>query len=113
LPPAILTWADAKSLAQFTDDLRALRTQADIVVSSHHWGLFEAVLDYKTEIPPAAIDAAADVVMGHGPHYACAIEMYRGKPIFYGLGSFSFHPGHGGRAHAGRGGMLARLHFDA
>src|SRR5207247_483930 len=112
VPPVIITWADAASLAEFTSDLRALRVRADIVVASHHWGLFEEVLDYQVEIAHAAIDAGADVVMGHGPHYACAIEMYRGKPIFYGLGSFSFHTGHGGRAHGDWVGMLARLAFD-
>jgi len=112
LPPAILTWADARSLAEFTADLRELRRGADIVVSSHHWGLFEDVLDYQVEIAHAAIDAGADVVMGHGPHYACAAEMYRGKPIFYGLGSFSFHTGHGGRAHGDWVGLLARVAFD-
>src|SRR5437764_1126818 len=56
--------------------------------------------------------AVADVVMGHGPHYACSVEMYRGKPVFYGLGGFSFHTGHGGRAHGDWVGMLARLTFD-
>jgi poly-gamma-glutamate capsule biosynthesis protein CapA/YwtB (metallophosphatase superfamily) len=112
VPPAILTWADARSLAEFTGDLRGLRTRADIAIASHHWGLFEDVLDYQIEIAHAAIDAGADVVMGHGPHYACAVEMYRGKPIFYGLGSFSFHTGHGGRAHGNWVGMLARLTFD-
>src|SRR5204862_7832171 len=109
LPPAILTWADAGSLAEFTADLRELRRGADIVVSSHHWGLFEDVLDYQVEIAHAAIDAGADVVMGHGPHYACAVEMYRGKPIFYGLATFSFNTGHRGRAHRDRAGILARL----
>jgi poly-gamma-glutamate capsule biosynthesis protein CapA/YwtB (metallophosphatase superfamily) len=112
LPPAIITWADAKSLAEFTGDLRALCTGADIVVASHHWGLSADVLDYQVEIAHAAIDAGADVVMGHGPHYACAVEMYQGKPIFYGLGSFSFHTGHDGRAHGDWVGMLARLTFD-
>jgi poly-gamma-glutamate capsule biosynthesis protein CapA/YwtB (metallophosphatase superfamily) len=112
VPPAIITWADAGSLAEFTGDLHALRTGVDIVVASHHWGLFEDVLDYQVEIAHAAIEAGADVVMGHGPHYACAIEMHRGKPIFYGLGSFSFHTGHGGRAHGDWVGMLARLTFD-
>src|SRR5262245_44461022 len=112
LPPAIITWADPRSLAEFMGELRALRAQADVVVASHHWGLFEHVLDYQIEIAHAAIDAGADVVMGHGPHYACAVEMYRGKPIFYGLGSFSFHTGHGGRAHGAWVGMLARLSFD-
>ena len=112
VPPVIITWADAESLAEFTDDLRALRSRADIVVASHHWGLFEDVFDYQVEIAHAAIDAGADVVVGHGPHYACAVEIYRGKPIFYGLGSFSFHTGHGGRAHGDWVGMLARLSFD-
>jgi poly-gamma-glutamate capsule biosynthesis protein CapA/YwtB (metallophosphatase superfamily) len=112
IPPVIITWADAASLAEFTADLRALRTRADVVVASHHWGLFDEVLDYQVEIAHAAIDAGADVVMGHGPHYACAIEMYRDKPIFYGLGSFSFHTGHGGRAHGDWVGLLARLTFD-
>ena len=112
VPPVIITWADATSLAAFTGDLRALRARADIVVASHHWGLFAEVLDYQVDIAHAAIDAGADVVMGHGPHDACAIEMYRGKPIFYGLGSFSFHTGHGGRAHGDWVGLLAHLTFD-
>ena len=112
IPPAILTWADARSLAEFTGDLRALRPRADIVVASHHWGVFDEVLDYQIEIAHAAIDAGADVVMGHGPHYACAVEMYQGKPIFYGLGSFSFHTGHGGLAHGDWVGLLARLTFE-
>ena len=51
------------------------------------------------EIAHAAIDAGADVVMGHGPHHPLPIEFYRGRPVFYGLGSFSFHTGHLGMAH--------------
>jgi poly-gamma-glutamate capsule biosynthesis protein CapA/YwtB (metallophosphatase superfamily) len=112
IPALTHTWADAKSLAEFTGDLRALRAAADVVVASHHWGLSEDVLEYQVEIAHAAIDAGADVVMGHGPHYACAVEMYQGKPIFYGLGSFSFHTGHGGRAHGDWVGLLARVTFD-
>ena len=112
VPPAIVTWADARSLAEFKDDLRALRAGAAIVVASHHWGLFEDVLDYQIEIAHAAIDAGADVVMGHGPHHACGVEMYRGKPIFYGLGSFSFHTGHGGLQHGDWVGLLARLTYE-
>ena len=80
-------------------DIAALRREADIVVASCHWGLGEEVLDYMTEIAHAAIDAGADIVIGHGPHYSLPVEIYRGKPIFYGLGSFSFHTGHGGRRH--------------
>ena len=38
----------------------------------------------------AAVDAGADVVMGHGPHVIQGIEVYNGKPIFYSLGNFFF-----------------------
>jgi poly-gamma-glutamate capsule biosynthesis protein CapA/YwtB (metallophosphatase superfamily) len=112
IPPVIVTWADPDYLRAFTEDIAALRTQADVVVASCHWGLHRDVLDYMREIAHAAIDAGADVVIGHGPHYSLAIEVYRGKPIFYGLGSFSFHTGHGGRAHGNWIGMLARFRFD-
>jgi Bacterial capsule synthesis protein PGA_cap len=37
-----------------------------------------------------AVDAGADVVMASGPHALRGIEIYRGKPIFYGLGVFIF-----------------------
>jgi len=64
------------------------------------------VLGYMREIGRAAIDAGADIVVGHGPHYALPVEVYRGKAIFYGLGSFSFHTGHGGRRHGDWIGMM-------
>ena len=112
VPPAILTWADAKSLAEFKDDVAALRPQVDFVVCSQHWGLFDEVLDYQVEIAHAAIDTGADIVIGHGPHVTCGIEVYRGKPIFYGLGNFSFHTGHGGKKHGDWFGLLVRATLD-
>ncbi|MBK8073126.1 MAG: CapA family protein [Ramlibacter sp.] len=36
----------------------------------------------------AAIDAGADVVVGHGPHVLRSIECYKGKPVFHSLGNF-------------------------
>jgi poly-gamma-glutamate synthesis protein (capsule biosynthesis protein) len=113
VPPIVVTWADRAYLAAFCDDITALRHQTDIVVASCHWGLGEEVLDYMTEIAHAAIDAGADVVIGHGPHYSLPVEVYRGKPIFYGLGSFSFHTGHGGRQHGDWIGMMAQIDAGA
>ena len=108
LPPQIITWADKKYLEWFAADIAALRAQADIVVASCHWGVGREVLQYMTEIGHAAIDAGADLVIGHGPHYSLPVEGYRGKPIFYGLGSFSFHTGHSGRRHGDWLGMMVR-----
>jgi poly-gamma-glutamate synthesis protein (capsule biosynthesis protein) len=97
IPPDIITWADAAYLGWFREDISALRPRVDVLVASCHWGLGKDVLQYMTDIAHAAIDAGADIVVGHGPHYSLPIEVYRGKPIFYGLGNFSFHTGHGGR----------------
>jgi hypothetical protein len=41
----------------------------------------------------------ANLVMGHGPHMPLGIEIYKDKPIFYGVGSFSFETGHRARTH--------------
>ncbi len=112
VPPVILTWADPTSLQLFRDDIAALRGGADIVVASCHWGLGRDVLQYMTEIAHAAIDQGADLVIGHGPHYALPIEIYQGKPIFYGLGSFSFHTGHGGLQHGDWLGLMVRVVFE-
>lgn len=38
----------------------------------------------------AAIDAGADVLVGHGPHVLRGIEIDKGKPILYSLGDFIF-----------------------
>jgi poly-gamma-glutamate capsule biosynthesis protein CapA/YwtB (metallophosphatase superfamily) len=109
VPPVVVTWADRGYLAAFAEDIAALRRDAAIIVASCHWGLGEEVLEYMTEIAHAAIDAGADIVIGHGPHYSLPVEVYRGKPIFYGLGSFSFHTGHGGRRHGDWIGMMAKV----
>jgi poly-gamma-glutamate synthesis protein (capsule biosynthesis protein) len=109
VPPIIVTWADRAYLQAFTGQIVALRRDADLVVASCHWGLGEEVLDYMTEIAHAAIEAGADIVVGHGPHYSLPVEVYRGKPVFYGLGSFSFHTGHGGRRHGDWIGMMAKI----
>jgi poly-gamma-glutamate capsule biosynthesis protein CapA/YwtB (metallophosphatase superfamily) len=109
IPPVIVTWADTDYLRAFADDIAALRARTDIVVASCHWGLHKDVLAYMREIGHAAIDAGADIVIGHGPHYSLPVEVYRGKPIFHGLGSFSFHTGHGGRRHGDWIGMMVRV----
>jgi poly-gamma-glutamate capsule biosynthesis protein CapA/YwtB (metallophosphatase superfamily) len=112
IPPEIVTWADPVYLQRLDEDIAALRGQTDVVVASFHWGLHKEVLHYMKEIAHRAIDAGADLVIGHGPHYSLPIEIYKGVPIFYGLGSFSFHTGHGGRAHGDWLGMMVRVSWD-
>jgi poly-gamma-glutamate capsule biosynthesis protein CapA/YwtB (metallophosphatase superfamily) len=112
IPPEIVTWADPAYLQWLEEDIADLRRRADLAIASFHWGLHAEVLHYMTEIAHRAIDAGAGMVIGHGPHFSLPIEVYRGKPIFYGLGSFSFHTGHGGRRHGDWLGMMVRATWD-
>lgn len=80
-------------LARMEAAIKAARAAADVVaVSMHiHWGTLEEIdAEGKQLITRAAIDAGADMVLGHGPHVVNGIEFYKGKPIFYSLGNFAF-----------------------
>ena len=46
--------------------------------------------DYIIKLFHNVVDAGADVVAGHGNHLLRGIEIYKGRPIFYGLASFVF-----------------------
>lgn len=96
--PIILTMADDNELDEYIEEIKALRPQVDVLISSHHWGLAGEVLQYQKQIAHAVIDAGADIVMGHGVHYITPVELYKDRPIFYGLGCFSFNEGHRGRS---------------
>jgi poly-gamma-glutamate synthesis protein (capsule biosynthesis protein) len=46
--------------------------------------------DFEPALFHEAIDAGADAVVRTGPHLLNGIEIYKGKPIFYSLGSLFF-----------------------
>jgi poly-gamma-glutamate capsule biosynthesis protein CapA/YwtB (metallophosphatase superfamily) len=95
--------------------VRGGKQEADLVVFSIHAhegslgvddnnynpGDFLPVLFHHT------IDAGADIVVAHGPHALRGVEIYKGKPIFYGLGTFIFQ----GLTEAGQD-TLERLKVD-
>lgn len=91
-PPRVLTFADQSDLDALVAGIRAARSSADIVLVSIHWGLHftrAALADYQRVVARAAVDAGAHAILGHHPHVLKAIEMYRGRPIFYSLGNFA------------------------
>lgn len=75
-----------------TDDITSARRQADYVVVSFHWGkeASSRVETYQRTTAHRAIDAGADVIIGHHPHLLQGIERYRNGIIFYSLGNFVF-----------------------
>ncbi len=76
-------------------DIGALRSQVDRVVVEFHWGIpYEREpLPEDREKARLAVDCGADVVIGHHPHVIQPMEMYRGCPIFYSVGNFTFGSG--------------------
>jgi poly-gamma-glutamate capsule biosynthesis protein CapA/YwtB (metallophosphatase superfamily) len=81
-----------RSLAQFCEDMAALRSRADVVIASHHWGLDHEVLDYQVEIARTAIDAGADLVMGHGPTCRSGSSSTRTSGSFTASGASPLKP---------------------
>jgi poly-gamma-glutamate synthesis protein (capsule biosynthesis protein) len=108
----------AEDMQTMIDAVRRARAQVDILmVSFHqHWNIdlpntgapparpqgpptraivpaqldrpVNLVAEGRKLICRNAIDAGADLVIGHGPHVLNGIEMYKGKPILYSLGHF-------------------------
>lgn len=91
-PARVHTFAHREDLAALVADIKAAKAAADVVVLSIHWGIHfvPAVLaDYQQEVAYAAIDAGADLILGHHAHILKGVEVYRGKAIFYSLCNFA------------------------
>jgi len=58
----------------------------------------------------AAVDAGADLVLGHGPHVLRAMEVYRGRLVAYSLGNFCGYKQFGTRG--GSGGTTVILEVE-
>ena len=89
-PRAPLLTPDADSLESMAGGIRAARTAADLVVVALHKGIVHTparLAPYEREVAHAAIDAGADIVLGHHSHIVRGIERHRGRPIFHGLGN--------------------------
>lgn len=71
--------------------ISAYKQPGDCVVASIHWGgnWGYKISSAQREFAQRLIDAAqVDVVHGHSSHHPKGIEVYQGKPIFYGCGDF-------------------------
>jgi poly-gamma-glutamate synthesis protein (capsule biosynthesis protein) len=80
-----------RTLAAIAELSRAARQKGDVLVASIHWGGNWGYQISRDEVRFAygLIDIAGfHVVHGHSSHHPKAIEVYRGRPIFYGCGDF-------------------------
>lgn len=91
-PPSVYTFAEPNTLEAMSADIDTLRTQVDVLLVALHKGLGHTpatVAMYERQIAKAAIDAGADVVVGHHAHILQGMEVYKDRPIFHGLGNFA------------------------
>lgn len=97
----------AQSLTDIAAAKRLVRKaarEADVVVVSMHAGAEGAERQHVTRrnelflgenrgnpvrLAHAAVDAGADLVVGHGPHVLRGMEWYKGRLIAYSLGNFA------------------------
>lgn len=94
----------------YTEDIKLARSTADYVVVSFHWGEEGAKFPkpYQQTTARKAIDAGADVVLGHHPHVLQGVEYYGRGVIFYSLGNFTF----GSMSRNSASSMIARITLD-
>lgn len=101
---AIHTYANRRDVEDNLRQVAYARANADYVVVSlhcheqggptyktaeHRSGVTRPA-DFALAFAHEAIDAGADIVVGHGPQQQLGLEMYKGRPVFYGLGSLIF-----------------------
>ncbi len=77
-------------LAMIREDIESYKLPHNIVLVSLHWGIEQTHEPQSSQVAEAhaIINAGADAIIGHHPHWPQGIELYRGKPIIYSLGNF-------------------------
>jgi poly-gamma-glutamate synthesis protein (capsule biosynthesis protein) len=84
-----IAWAQSDRIVA---DIKNLKSNTDFVIVSFHWGE-EYQLNQNTtqkQLAHAAIDAGADLIIGHHPHWVQGIEKYHQKFVVYSHGNFVF-----------------------
>jgi poly-gamma-glutamate capsule biosynthesis protein CapA/YwtB (metallophosphatase superfamily)/outer membrane protein assembly factor BamB len=107
-----LAWAEPEGVRA---DVLAVGSQADVVVVLLHAGSEYAAGPSADQVAAAhaAVDAGADLVVGHHPHVTQTVERYGEGLIVYSLGDALFdipraatRRGHLLRVHVGREGLV-------
>ena len=72
--------------------IRRLKHRVDYVVVCFHWGVeyTDTPIAEQVDEAHAAIDAGADLVIGHHPHVLQGAQIYKGHFIVYSLGDLVF-----------------------
>ena len=91
-PARIRSFPHPEDLAGMVQDITELKAQVDVVIVSAHWGIHfipVELAEYQRTIAHTAIDAGADLILGHHAHILKGVEIYRDVPILYSLCNFA------------------------
>jgi poly-gamma-glutamate synthesis protein (capsule biosynthesis protein) len=85
---------DAGDVARMLASIAAARRAGGAVIAylhNHHWQPDPAETPpWQRRFARQCVDAGAAVFVSHGPPLLQGVELYRGTPLFHGLGSFIF-----------------------
>jgi len=90
-PPTIFTFPEPQSLEAMLNDVKKLRPLCDVLVVTLHKGIGHTpvkIAKAEQDISYAAIDAGADLILGHHAHILKGVEVYKNRVIFHGLCNF-------------------------
>lgn len=91
-PSRTVTIPDPEDFEAAMSLVRKARGEVDVVIGCFHWGVhftYDLAM-YQAEVGYAAIDNGCDLVLGTHPHCLQAVDVYKGKYIFYSLSNFAF-----------------------
>jgi len=102
--PGDLTYEmDPADLKRIITSVRVGKQLADFLVVAIHchqnsfafqaYSQDHSTPNFLIELAHQVIDNGADAFVGHGVHNLRGVEIYKGKPIFYGVSSFFYHRG--------------------
>lgn len=94
-PGGVYTEVFQEDVKRIEKSIREAVRQADVVLISHHTHEMKGedksrLTEFQQQFARICIEAGAHAYIGHGPHVLRGIEMYKGRPIFHGLGDFIF-----------------------
>ncbi len=87
-----VAWVDWNNFTKIIQDIQEAKLQVDILVVSLHAGIEYAKEpdEFQKAFAQNAIDAGADLIIGHHPHVLQPLEQYKDGWIAYSLGNFVF-----------------------
>jgi len=87
-----IAWISEKEINKIKEDIKNTKERTDILIVSLHSGeeYQKEPTQFQVEFSKMAIDAGADLVIGHHPHVVQKSEKYKNGWIFYSSGNFVF-----------------------